>query len=105
MSLPIVDYQRKAFDPDHYRMSIGEHLEELRWRLILALLGLGIVFAVCLIFGQSVMSAFCKPLITVLQQYEINPQLYFTQVSDPFMVYIKISLVSACALAAPWVVY
>ncbi len=92
-------------NPDDYRMTIGEHLEELRRRLILALGGFGVVFAVCLLFGQSVMAAFCKPLITVLQQYEINPQIYFTQVSDPFMVFIKVSLISAAAIAGPWIIY
>ena len=86
-------------------MTIGEHLEELRRRLILSLIGFGIVFGVCLLFGQQVMAAFCRPLISVLQQYEVNPQIYFTQVSDPFMVFIKVSLVSACAIAAPWMVY
>ena len=36
-----LDYQssRPVQDPEQYRMSIGEHLEELRWRLILALVG------------------------------------------------------------------
>ena len=30
------------YDPDEYRMSIGDHLEELRWRLILSLIGFGV---------------------------------------------------------------
>ena len=38
MSQPI-DYA--AADPDSYRMSIGDHLEELRRRLIAALAGCG----------------------------------------------------------------
>ena len=25
-------------DPEHYRMSIGDHLEELRWRMIFGLI-------------------------------------------------------------------
>jgi sec-independent protein translocase protein TatC len=107
MSAPTLDYasKRKQFDPDEYRMTIGEHLEELRRRLILALGGLFITFVVCLIFGQAVIAAFCKPLIDVLHAYEVNPQIYFTQVSDPFMVYIKISLISAAAIASPWMVW
>jgi sec-independent protein translocase protein TatC len=107
MSAPPVDSpsRRTEFDPDQYRMTIGEHLEELRFRLIRALLGLVIAFIGCLVFGQTVMSAFCKPLIDVLQDYEVNPQIYFTQVSDPFMVYIKISLISAAAISAPWMVW
>src|SRR5262245_53923994 len=88
MTTPAVEFEskQKSFDPDQYRMTIGEHLEDLRRRLILALAGLVIAFIGCLIFGQTVMSAFCKPLIDVLQAYEVNPQIYFTQVSDPFMV-------------------
>jgi sec-independent protein translocase protein TatC len=97
--------KKPTFDPDEYRMSIGEHLEELRRRMILAIGGFGVVFAVCLLFGQQVMAIFCQPLISVLQQYDITPQIYFTQVSDPFMVFIKISLISASAIASPWMLY
>lgn len=86
-------------------MTIGEHLEELRMRIILALLGFGIVAVFCLIFGENVMLAFCRPLFDVLQQYDANPQIYFTQVADPFLVYIEISLISATAIASPWIVY
>src|SRR5262245_31203909 len=107
MSAPTIDYQSKRtqYDPDQYRMTIGEHLEELRFRLIRALLGLLVAFIGCLVFGKTVISVFCKPLISVLHEYEVNPQIYFTQVSDPFMVYIKISLISAAAIAAPWMIW
>jgi sec-independent protein translocase protein TatC len=107
MSAPTIEYEgnRKSYDPDEYRMTIGEHLEELRFRLIRALLGLLVAFIGCLVFGQKVISVFCRPLISVLQEYEVNPQIYFTQVSDPFMVYIKISLISAAAIAAPWMIW
>lgn len=93
------------FDPDDYRMSVGEHLDELRRRLIYALLGLLIAFAVCLVFGQQVIAGFCKPMLEVLYRYEVNPQIYFTGVGDVFVVYIRISLIVAGALAAPWMVY
>ncbi|WP_428937451.1 twin-arginine translocase subunit TatC [Fontivita pretiosa] len=97
---------QSSFDPDQYRMTIGEHLEELRWRLILALAGFAIVFVLCLLFARGyVMPAFCQPLISVLRSYDISPQVYFTQVSDPFMTYIKVSLVSAAAIASPWMLY
>jgi sec-independent protein translocase protein TatC len=86
-------------------MTIGEHLEELRTRMILALIGFVVVMLFCLIFGQQVMAYFCKPLIDVLKEYDVTPQIYFTQVSDPFMVYIKIALISAAAIASPWIIY
>ena len=106
MTDPIVEYKTPTnYDPDEYRMSIGDHLEELRRRMILALGGFAVVFAVCLMFGRTVMAAFCRPLMQTLQSYEVNPQVYFTQVSDPFMVFIKVSLISAAAIAGPWMLY
>jgi len=91
--------------PDEFRMSIGDHLDELRRRLILSLIGFGIALVICLIFGKEVMSLFCRPLITVLRQYDVNPQMYFLDMSDPFMVYLKISMITAAVLAAPWIIW
>jgi len=93
------------FDPDAYRMSIGEHLEELRRRLILALLGFLLVAGVFLWFGRDVMSVFCAPLVHTLQKYDLSPQLHSDEVPDVFMSYVEISLISACAVAAPWILY
>jgi sec-independent protein translocase protein TatC len=108
MHMP-TDVQSKrpsSFDPDEYRMTIGEHLEELRTRLILGLAGFIVVLLLCLVFAKSyVVPAFCKPLIDVLQSYDINPQLVTGDVSEGFMVFIQISLISAGALASPWMVY
>src|SRR5512146_1490082 len=85
--------RRAADDPELYRMSIGDHLEELRWRLILALLGFMVVFIGCLFFGNDVIRVFCKPLTDTLEKKGINPQLYITDPSEAFMTYIHISLI------------
>src|SRR5262245_52496948 len=68
-----------AFDPEQYRMTVGEHLEELRRRLILGLAGFAVVLVFCLIFGQRVMTAFCAPLFESMLQRNLNPQLYYTE--------------------------
>jgi sec-independent protein translocase protein TatC len=103
--MPFVSELAEQFDPDQYRMSVGEHLDELRRRLIYALFGLLASFALCLVFGRQVIAGFCKPMLEVLYRYEVNPQIYFTGVGDVFVVYIRISLIVAGALAAPWMVY
>src|SRR5690606_21154333 len=92
-------------DPDGYRMPLGDHLEELRRRLVFGLLGFFVALVVCLIFGQRVMAAFCAPLIKTLQSRGLNPQLYYTDVADAFMVFLKISLISAAAIASPWLLF
>ncbi len=93
------------FDPDDYRMSVGEHLEELRGRLIKALVGFFIVLGVCIFFGTSVTSAFCKPLLDVMLSQNLNPQLFYTNLGDGFTVVIRIILISSAAIASPWMLY
>jgi sec-independent protein translocase protein TatC len=46
---------RKILDPENCTMSLGDHLEELRARLILAILGLVLGTVVCLIFGTKIL--------------------------------------------------
>jgi sec-independent protein translocase protein TatC len=93
------------FDPDSFRMTIGEHLEELRTRLIFALIGLAVAAAACFSFGRQVTTLFCRPLISEMQKQNLNPQLFYNELSDGFTVYMKISLICAAVLAAPWMVY
>src|SRR5690606_566512 len=100
-----LDYRGPDFDPDEYRMTIGEHLDELRRRLILGLIGFAVALAFCLAFGRQVTAAFCAPLIETLQSRGLNPQVYYTDVADAFMVFLKISLISAAAIASPWLLF
>jgi sec-independent protein translocase protein TatC len=93
------------FDPDHYRMTIGEHLEELRSRLVWALIGFVIAAGFCLYFGRDVMTFFCTPLIAAQQKYEISPHLQEKYPGETFMVFIQISLISAAVISAPWTLY
>jgi sec-independent protein translocase protein TatC len=108
-----LDYETKVsgtkkngeFNPDDYRMTIGEHLEELRTRLVRALIGFALVLVLCLVYGRRVETAFCAPLMNELESHGINPQLVVDELGEGFMVYISISLISAAALASPWVLY
>ena len=86
-------------------MSIGEHLEELRWRLILSLVGLGIAVLICMGLGEHVIVWFCTPLVRGMQQHDLTPQLHYTGLSDLFMLYLRITLITAAAIAGPWMIY
>src|SRR5689334_18476710 len=97
--------QKPEFNPENYRMSMGDHLEELRWRLIMGLVGLVLALLFCLWFSDHVIVAFCGPLVRGLQKHQVNPQLFYAGLSDPFMTYIKMSLISAAAIASPWMLY
>lgn len=94
-----------AFDPDGYRMSVGEHLEELRWRLVKSLIGFAVALGVCIFFGTTVTSAFCKPLMDVLIAKNLNPQLFYTNLGDGFSVVVQIILITSAAFSSPWVLF
>jgi Sec-independent protein secretion pathway component TatC len=96
---------KAEFDPDQYRMTIGEHLEELRTRLILSIVGVFLAFIVCFVFSDRVITAFCAPLINTLSKHDINTQLITDEVGEGFMVAIQISLITALAIAGPWALY
>ncbi|MGN6628131.1 MAG: twin-arginine translocase subunit TatC [Tepidisphaeraceae bacterium] len=96
---------RPPEDPDAFRMTLGDHLEELRKRMIFGILGFAVAAALCLLFGKDVVSIFCRPLIDTLLKKEINPMLFINNVGDGFMVYLEISMISATVLASPWIVW
>lgn len=99
----MLDYER--FDPDQYRMSIGEHLDELRRRVIRSLAGVFLMAGVSLFFGRTLLAILCRPLVDVLGRFGLNTQLAAFGLTDAFMTYVKVSLIAAAALAGPWVLY
>ena len=96
---------RHVEDPEQYRMSIGEHLEELRHRMIMALVGFVIVLFACLYFGNHVVAYFCRPLLLTLKANGLPPTMFERQLGGTFMTYLNISMISAAAISAPWAVY
>ena len=92
--------------PDDFRMTVGEHLEDLRKRLVLALIGFVVVACFCLYFGRThIIPTFCRPLTDTLVNHGLPPQLHSDQVPDVFTSYLNISLISAAALASPWIAW
>jgi sec-independent protein translocase protein TatC len=92
-------------DPDSYRMTIGEHLEDLRWRMIIGLLGFAVAIVICVTFTERVIVFFTAPYVTQLVKHHLNPQMYYRELTEVFMTYLKIWMISAAALAGPWMLY
>ncbi|MEM8876120.1 MAG: twin-arginine translocase subunit TatC [Planctomycetota bacterium] len=94
------------FDPDDFRMPVGEHLEELRSRLIKVLIGVVIATGVCLFFCRDyVLPAFCRPLILTQLEAGVSPQTYFNTLPGPFTIFLKVSIICGIVLASPWVIW
>ena len=69
---------RKILDPEHCTMSLGDHLEELRARLILAIMGLTIGAIVAMAFGTRILGFIEKPYVKAMSKWlhkEETPRL------------------------------
>jgi len=86
-------------------MTFGEHLDALRRTLWLSLIGVGIVFVGCCIYGIQLVNILAAPVKDALAQAHLKPTLYATNMTEPFVVYCKVSLIAALFLSAPWVGY
>jgi len=93
------------FDPEEHRMTLGEHLEELRKRLLLGFGGFFIAFVVAMIYGDRVVWYVCRPLLIALAKNGLPPNLVYTDPAEVFMTYIKAAMISAFVVAGPWMIY
>ncbi len=93
---------KKKNGPFSGTMSLGDHLEELRARLILAFAGLILTVIVCLFFGKFIISFIEKPYIKVLGD---EARLQSLAPAEGFISYMNISLIAGIIIASPWVFY
>ena len=91
----------KKHDPLNSTMSLGDHLEELRTRLILVLLGLVIGTVICLCFGTRIITFIQRPYTELMPDHPLS----VLAPSDAFIGYMKISLIAGLVISSPWVFY
>ncbi|HEY8750249.1 MAG TPA: twin-arginine translocase subunit TatC [Tepidisphaeraceae bacterium] len=98
---------KQKFDPDEFRMTIGEHLEELRKRLVYGLVGFGIVLVFFMVppVGNRAMDVLCRPLTEGLRKHDLPAQVYVNGLTEGFMTYLQISIIAGLVFAGPWLIY
>ncbi len=85
-------------------MSLGDHLEELRARIILALIGLIVGVVICLILGKYIFAFVEKPYNDIAGKMEL-PSLLILGPAEGFVSYMKVTLVAGLIVSSPWVFY
>lgn len=78
------------------------HLIEMRDRLLRAVLGVVIIFVCLFPWAQDLYALLAKPLLAALPK---GGQMIATEVTTPFFVPMKVTLMAAFLLALPWVFY
>ncbi len=82
-------------------MSFLEHLEELRKRLWWSAVGVAIAFAVALSYARAILDFFLKPIRPLLG----DTKPVFIELTEPFMLYMKVAFLASLFLASPIVLY
>lgn len=93
--------RRKKTMTDDKQPFLG-HLEELRRRLIICAIAIGIGFIISYVFAKQLFSYLILPLTKVLPD---DSRLIFTNLPEMFIAYIKVALVAGIILAIPIIFY
>ncbi len=92
-------------DPDQVQMSFGDHLDDLRRRLIYCLYGVAIASALTFYYGMSITAWLYTPLAHAQRNAGIPVQTYTLTAMAGFTTYMKVAIIAAIVLAAPWLLY
>ena len=88
------------------RMSFLEHLEELRARIIRALIGVGVAFVLSLTFTNELWSFVCQPAVTALKSLGYAQTLVQITPMESFnVIWVKLPILCSIFLASPWILY
>ncbi len=79
-----------------------EHLEDLRKRLIVSLIAVGIGFLVCWNFSKEIFQFLMMPLFKALPT---GATMIFTTPAEAFFTYMKVGLIAGIFVASPMVLY
>ncbi|MGM0555738.1 MAG: twin-arginine translocase subunit TatC [Myxococcota bacterium] len=96
--------QKQLTDIEEARMSIIEHLGELRTRLLYSLIAIGVGAIVGWIWGEQVLAFLKLPLIESGMELEAT-DIHHKGLAEPFYVMLKISLLAGVFMASPYVLY
>ena len=87
---------------DEKKLPLTGHLQELRKRLILSFIAIGIGFFVCYALKESLFDILAAPLIKMMPT---DGNLIFTSVAEAFFTYMKVAFIAGLILASPFVLY
>jgi sec-independent protein translocase protein TatC len=87
---------------EEIKMTLIEHLEELRRRLLWSLAAVFICFVFTYNFSKQIFDFLMQPVIKSLPQ---GSTLIFTKPAEGFTTYLKVALFAAVVLALPFILY
>lgn len=96
--------ERPPADPSgHAVMTLGDHLDELRRRVILALVVPVPIAVAAFAWAAPIRDFLCEPAMRALRAHDLPAQLQVLNPVETLGSELKLSMVAAMVLAAPWI--
>lgn len=86
-------------------MTLLQHLEELRRRIIYSLVAVGVGAGVCMWYADVIYGYMERPIVNALRAHHLPEKLVYLNPTDPFSMYMKIGLIAGVFFASPFVLY
>jgi sec-independent protein translocase protein TatC len=93
-----IDTEREDRERELDKMSFLDHLEELRKRLIVSIIAVGVGFLVCWNYAEKIFAWIQYPLTQYLPP---GDKLAYTRLTAPFFLYMKVAFFAGLFVASP----
>lgn len=97
----VLEQEAEETAEERGKMTLWEHLEELRRRLIISIAVIFIGFVVCWFYREPLFDIIQAPFLKYVSKGE---KLSFVALTEPFLVYMKLSALAAIILTSPIVI-
>ena len=102
----MTDAESDTDDPvEARRMTIGEHLDELRICLMRSLIAFVIACIVCIWPAKFLLELIARPVIMALHRHGQPASLLATGPVEAMLIYIKVVVFAALIIAGPYIIY
>ena len=86
-------------------MSFGDHLDDLRKRLILSLMGAAIGIAICTLFANYIIDFLFQPYLLALRYSGYPQYLLYNKPAGNVIMYLMLGIKAGLLLSSPWIIY
>jgi sec-independent protein translocase protein TatC len=93
--------------PEDEKQPFTSHLDELRKRLIVCFIAVGIGFVICYFFSKRVFELLMHPLLLAMPEEAdlIHSGLVYTGPAEAFFTYLKVAFLAGLLMAVPVITY
>lgn len=96
---------RQGEEEDAGKMSLFEHLADLRKRLIYSAIAIGVGFLIGFAVSKSVINIVMQPMVLALKEAHFPPKLIYTAPAGPINLLISLGFYLGIVIALPVVLY